>query len=89
MSKEWEMTVVNKPNITAKSKSPLNLWTIGNHEWTIHNDDKCDEGMVTKVLSLTTCLEDSYTCDNGVCIPISKRSDKITSLLIISTYYYL
>ena len=52
----------------------------GNHVWVITNDEECAEREMTRKLSLSTCLNDSYTCDSGACIPISKREERYQML---------
>lgn len=46
---------------------------VGRKKWTI-NDRYCG-GQTTKLLTLTKCSEDEFTCNDGSCQPLSTRCD--------------
>ena len=72
-NKIWKLTVVDNPNISAVSSSSFQTLVLGNHEWTIRNDSKCQEGTIITRLSLTACKKDEYTCNDGLCLPLDQR----------------
>ena len=87
--RHWEMRLVNNPEVWAVSNASIDsllmgelwragLWQhpiflLGSHVWTIYNDFHCygDSGVTT--LSFTTCSEDQFTCNNGLCVDILSR----------------
>ena len=73
--RKWVMYLANNNNTRAESKADLQTFVMGHNIWTIKNDYECSLTDVETVLSLTTCGPDKYTCNNGLCIDISKRCD--------------
>ena len=69
----WVLQNVNNPNVTAICKVPFKTLAIGNHDWNISGDKNCKDG--THPLSLTSCNEDEFTCNNGLCINLTQRCD--------------
>ena len=41
--------------------------------WTIYNDFHCHGDVGATTLSFTTCSEDQFTCNNGLCVGILDR----------------
>ena len=72
-NENWRLTVVDNPNISAVSTSSFQTLVLGNHEWTIQNDRKCQKGTLITRLSLTACKTDQYTCNDGLCLPLDQR----------------
>ena len=73
--RKWVMYLVNNNNTRAESKADLQTFVMGHNLWTIQNDYECSPTDVETVLSLTTCGNDKYTCNSGLCIDIEKRCD--------------
>ena len=71
--KLWTIKDMTNPYVLATSKAPFRSLAIGNFEWNVINDTECSQESYTAVLSLTSCATDEFTCDNGLCIPISER----------------
>ena len=53
----------------------IKFYSAGPQLWTIYNDQHCfgEEGRA--VLSLTHCTDNQFTCDSGLCVDISDRSE--------------
>ena len=70
----WKMTVENVPNATATCESDLSTFVLGNHDWKISNDYGCFSGGVeVKRLSFSSCTNDKYTCNDGLCVDLASR----------------
>ena len=66
----WTLTE-HKHNTTAVIDAALETYALGSHEWLIKDDQvKCStKGKpYRKVLKLTGCVEEEFTCDDGQCI---------------------
>ena len=74
----WVMTDAES-NVTAtsKSRSPLNSFTLGRHNWTIKGDTGCSESgwlqYVTE-LKMSGCYEGNFTCNDGQCVSMDQRA---------------
>ena len=73
--KMWYIHVIHKPYVTATSKADFETLTLGNHEWEIHDDVDCKDGIENKILTMSTCSKDQYTCDDGLCVDLDFRCD--------------
>ena len=51
-------------------------YPFGKREWTIVNDTCSTEETEKKVLNLSPCDSSSFTCDDGICIPMTSRCDQ-------------
>ena len=90
--------MVTDPDISAVSTASFRDLALGNHEWRIKNDIKCQEGTFITTLSLTACKDDEYTCNDGLCLPIDlrcngkpeckDRSDELECTIIIEDDSY-
>ena len=69
----WKIRDESNPYFSAISEAPFRTLAIGNFEWTIHNDTKCNQDSYSTVLSLTSCSTKQFTCGNGLCINIDER----------------
>ena len=67
------MKTFKQNNVSAFSRSSFRSLLHGNHEWEIFNDYRCKSGTEIKVLSLTSCSDDEYTCNDGNCIDMDNR----------------
>ena len=74
-NKMWNISVSHKPEVTATSKALFESLTLGNHEWEIMDDNGCKDGVEQKVLTMSTCSTDQYTCNDGLCINLDYRCD--------------
>ena len=69
--KRW--TITSLDNDTAilvmmdKSRLP-----IGPNEWKVP-EDICRDGSSVRKLTLSSCNDTEFTCDDGICIPIQER----------------
>ena len=71
--KIWTIRDVTNPYVTAVSEAPFRSLVIGNYLWTITNDTECSKEVYSKYLSLTSCSNDQFTCNDGLCISIHQR----------------
>ena len=71
--KYWVLKNVNNPNVTAICRVPFKSLAIGNHDWNISGENNCKDGIIP--LSLTSCNEDEFTCNDGLCINLTQRCD--------------
>ena len=74
--KTWLLTVEHRPSIQATCGSSYSTFLLGNHEWRISNDTECFSGETeVKTLSFSSCSDDEYTCDDGLCVDLVLRCD--------------
>ena len=73
VDKIWIIRDVTNPDVYASSKASFRSLAIGNHEWSINNDAECNQEIFKTVLSLTSCSDSQFTCNDGLCISISNR----------------
>ena len=71
--KYWVLENVNNPNVTAICQVPFKTLAIGNHAWNISGERNCKDGIL--MLSLTSCNDTKFTCNNGLCINLDQRCD--------------
>ena len=69
----WIIRDVSNPFVNAVSDAPFRSLAIGNHLWNITNDTECSKEVYSKYLSLTSCSDDQFTCNDGLCININER----------------
>ena len=52
-------------------------YPLGRKQWDVYND-KCniDGGLERIFLTFSSCRDDEFTCDNGICIPMEHRCDQ-------------
>ena len=85
--KVWEIRDVTNPSVSAVSEASFRSMAVGNFKWNIINDtgifqklmtliinhSECSQESYSTVLSLTSCSENEFTCNNGLCIDIDRR----------------
>ena len=64
----------NRKDFYAESEgSPLNL-LLGKSTWTVFNDSlECKSSQIN--LTLSTCSDEEFTCDDGYCITLEEKCD--------------
>ena len=71
----WIIRDETDPSLIAISNTSFSSLALGNYEWKIYNDVHCSLKPYTVTLSLTSCQEDQFTCNGGLCIDIAHRCD--------------
>ena len=87
------MRSIGHPDVLATLAAPFHTLAIGVHEWTVNNDEKCQEGTAKIKFTISDCnkwdinvgavagyggyISTEFTCDNGLCIDLEKRCDGI------------
>ena len=70
----WELVSFSRGD--AKAHLEHFEYPFGTHEWTIYNEGCYGNG--TKVLlNINACTDDEFNCEDGNCIPMSQRCDRI------------
>ena len=59
---QWNMTVVNNPEIQATSYSEMSSLLIGKHSWHVSGDYSCSSKPYDLTLALSSCGEAQFTC---------------------------
>ena len=72
---QWNMTVVNNPDLYGVSYSDVSSMVIGKHVWIIGGDYACRRNEKEFNLALSSCNVNEFTCSDGVCIDILARCD--------------
>ena len=57
---------------------------LGTHSIDFHNmEDDCSKSLESKLkdIKFTTCTEDQFTCDDGLCIDMEQRCDQVSNCL--------
>ena len=69
---EWVAEHANHPTFHAVLDSYSML---GQREWTLFNDSKLCSGVASnkRILSLSSCRNDQFTCSDGTCVEMEKR----------------
>ena len=80
--KKWQISIYDDTVLwtNGSSGAPLSSFAIGKHSWRIdHDSSECsgEGGSYTRDLKLTGCLEEEFTCHNGLCIPMLHRCDQV------------
>ena len=78
MSGLWTLSVIESM-VTGFSKTSLESFTLGRHNWTITRDRGCNEDInsdsFTTELKMSGCKEDQFTCNDGQCVSMNQRCD--------------
>ena len=75
---EWKITH-EKKNQTELVHSQGSMYPLGKKFWQITGEENSCKELQGKpiLLNLTPCNESSFSCDNGICIPMEKRCDQL------------
>ena len=76
--KLWIMIDLSHEFVHAVSETPFRSLAIGKFVWNITNDTECGEEAYSKALTLTSCRDDQFTCNDGLCINLAQRWIKAT-----------
>jgi hypothetical protein len=72
----WEARIAGT-DIWAHSQIGYESLLLGTHMWTVVNDRRCGAGQsYEKNLSLTSCSDEFFNCDDGGCLPLDYWCDK-------------
>ena len=74
-NKIWNISLSHISSVTATSKAKFDTLLLGNNEWDVSNDVECEEGRHKKILTLSTCSEQQFTCNDGLCVDLDFRCD--------------
>ena len=67
----WSLQLISNPNITAEVNSTD--YPFGLMKWTIRNEPCYDETERETWLSINSCSQGDFNCDNGQCIGMADR----------------
>ena len=75
----WEAKIIANPVIGIANPETGYSMILGKHSWRIMNDSKsCNDGNpYERVLKMTGCRDDQFTCNNGQCVLMLERCDQI------------
>ena len=73
IKKLWIMNDTSNEFVYAESVAPFRSLAIGKFVWNITNDTECGEEAYSKALTLTSCYDDQFTCNDGLCINLDQR----------------
>ena len=59
---QWNMTVVNNPDIQGTCYSDVSSLLIGKHSWHVSGDYACNSKPYDLVLALSSCDKTQFTC---------------------------
>ena len=69
----WELSSPNMENMIG-THTEFETYPLGKRFWKIVNDTRCSYPNPDKVLlNMSPCNSSSFTCDDGSCIPMTKR----------------
>ena len=93
VNKMWNLSISHKPSVTATSKAKFDTIVLGNNEWEVINDEECQDGIEKKLLSLSTCCEQQFTCNSEesllfVVYCLFIHTDTINTILILQYRNY-
>ena len=69
----WIMNDTSNEFVHAVSDAPFRSLAIGKFVWNITNDTVCGKKHYSKALTLTSCHDDQFTCNDGLCINLAHR----------------
>ena len=78
-SSSWRAKSISNQDFLGVSRAPGGSLGIGRHSWQIYNDSRhcSSESSYFTNLTLTSCTQDQFSCDDGSCI----RQDSTTLTL--------
>ena len=66
-----------KPEAVAYMSARRQDLALGFYAWTVKNDYDCQPGRHVIYLKTTSCKEEEFTCNNGLCISLEERCDSV------------
>ena len=73
----WQISDVIDRGIIATFQSSFRTLGLGTNTWRVENDNMCQKGVALKSFSLTACLEEQFTCGDGLCIDLEERCNGV------------
>ena len=72
---QWELR--NNGILWATSNAARTTVLLGTHDWVLHDEPRecTKDKLLYSKLSLSTCSDDEFTCNDGVCINMENRCD--------------
>ena len=71
--RSWKMSTLNELAWAESSASQIS-YSMGTSSWTVHEDQRClNQQSFSTLLGLSTCNNESFSCHDGLCIPIEGR----------------
>ena len=71
--KLWIMNDSSNEFVHAVSDASFRSLAIGKFVWNVTNDTECGREVDSKALTLTSCNDDKFTCNDGLCINLVQR----------------
>ena len=74
----WLLSDIKDNTSLITSASPRESFLLGLHQVSFKQakEDKCFQDKIFQPIKFTSCKEGFFTCNDGVCIPMSKRCDQ-------------
>jgi hypothetical protein len=84
-AQRWVARIYGKSDILAHAEVSVQSLMLGKSTWTVYNDRRCYASAVyTANVSLSSCTEKQFACDDGQCIDLNDRCDGTTECQDVS-----